>query len=80
LALELARYNITVNGISPGYTRTEMTRAALEKHGAEIAKKIPLGRAAEPEEIAAVIAFLASDDASYITGETINVNGGIYMR
>jgi len=80
LALELAKYNITVNGISPGYTKTEMTRAALERHGAEIAKKIPLGRAAEPEEIAAVIAFLASDDASYITGETINVNGGIYMR
>jgi 3-oxoacyl-[acyl-carrier protein] reductase len=80
LALELAKYNITVNGISPGYTKTEMTRAALEKHGAEIMKKIPLGRAAEPEEVAAVIAFLASDDAGYITGETINVNGGIYMR
>jgi len=80
LALELARYNITVNGVSPGYTKTEMTRAVLEKHGAEIAKKIPLGRAAAPQEIAAVITFLASDDASYITGETINVNGGIYMR
>lgn len=80
LALELAKHNITVNGVSPGYTKTEMTRAALEKHGAVIAAQIPLGRAAEPEEIAAVIAFLASDDASYVTGETINVNGGIYMR
>lgn len=80
LALELAKYKITVNAVAPGYTRTEMTRAALEQHGAEIAAKIPLGRPAEPEEIAAVIAFLASDDASYITGETINVNGGIYMR
>jgi 3-oxoacyl-[acyl-carrier protein] reductase len=80
LALELAKHNITVNGVSPGYTKTGMTRAALEKHGAEIFDKIPLGRAAEPEEIAALIAFLASDDASYITGETINVNGGIYMR
>jgi len=80
LALELAKYNITVNAISPGYTRTDMTRAALEKHGAEIARKIPLGRSAEPEEIAAVIAFLASDDASYVTGETVNANGGIYMR
>lgn len=80
LALELARYNITVNGVSPGYTRTEMTRQALEEHGAEIMKKIPLGRAAEPEEIAAVISFLASEDASYITGETVDVNGGIYMR
>ncbi len=80
LALELARYNITVNAVSPGYTRTEMTREALEEHGAEIAARIPLGRPAEPEEIAAVIAFLASEEASYITGETINVNGGIYMR
>ncbi|MFQ6117046.1 MAG: SDR family NAD(P)-dependent oxidoreductase [Candidatus Bipolaricaulia bacterium] len=80
LALELAKYNITVNGVSPGYTRTEMTRAALEKHGEEISKKIPLGRPAKPEEIAAVIAFLASDGASYITGETVNVNGGIYVR
>jgi NAD(P)-dependent dehydrogenase (short-subunit alcohol dehydrogenase family) len=80
LALELAKYNITVNALSPGYTRTEMTRASLEKHGREIAAKIPLGRPAEPEEIAAVVAFLASDEASYITGETINVNGGIYMR
>jgi 3-oxoacyl-[acyl-carrier protein] reductase len=80
LALELARYKITVNAVSPGYTRTEMTREALERHGAEIAARIPLGRPAEPEEIAAVIAFLASDEASYITGETINVNGGIYMR
>ncbi|MGQ9602413.1 MAG: SDR family NAD(P)-dependent oxidoreductase [Candidatus Bipolaricaulia bacterium] len=80
LALELAKHNITVNAVSPGYTRTEMTREALEKHGVEIAKKIPLGRPAEPEEIAAVIAFLASEEASYITGETINVNGGIYMR
>jgi len=80
LALELAKYNITVNGVSPGYTRTEMTRAALAEHGAEISKKIPLGRPAEPEEIAAVISFLASDGASYITGETVNVNGGIYVR
>lgn len=80
LALELAKYKITVNAVSPGYTRTDMTRAALEKHGERIAAKIPLGRAAEPREIAAVIAFLTSDDASYVTGETINVNGGIYMR
>lgn len=80
LALELAKHKITVNAVSPGYTRTEMTREALEKHGVEIAKKIPLGRPAEPEEIAAVVAFLASEEASYITGETINVNGGIYMR
>ena len=80
LALELAKHKITVNAVSPGYTRTEMTREALEKHGVEIAKKIPLGRPAEPEEIAAVVAVLASEEASYITGETINVNGGIYMR
>lgn len=80
LALELSKHNITVNAVSPGYTRTDMTRAALEEHGERIAAKIPLGRAAEPGEIAAVISFLASEDGSYVTGETINANGGIYMR
>ena len=77
-ALELAP-SITVNAISPGFTRTDMTRVALEKNAERIFAKIPAGRAAEPEEIAALVAFLASDEAGYITGQTININGGIYM-
>lgn len=79
LALELAPA-ITVNAISPGYTNTEMNQKAFAEKGEQIRSKIPLKRVAQPEEIAAVIAFLCSDEASYITGETINVNGGIYMR
>lgn len=79
LALELAP-EITVNAVSPGYTDTEMNRKALQEKGEQIRAKIPLKRIAKPEEIASVIAFLCSDDAAYITGETINVNGGIYMR
>lgn len=79
LALELAPA-ITVNAVSPGYTRTDMTRRSLEQHGEAILSRIPAHRAAEPEEIAALVAFLASEEAAYITGETINANGGIYMR
>ena len=79
LALELAP-EITVNAISPGYTRTPMTREALEEKEEQIVEKIPLDRVAESPEIAGVISFLVSHDGSYITGETINANGGIYMR
>jgi len=78
LALELAP-DITVNAVSPGYTRTDMTKAALETHGERIFAGIPAGRAAEPAEIAALVAFLASEEAGYITGQTISINGGIYM-
>ncbi len=80
LALELAPYNITVNAVAPGYTDTEMNRKSLAEKGEQIRASIPLRRIATPEEIASVIAFLCSEEASYITGETINVNGGIYMR
>lgn len=80
LALELAPYGITVNAVCPGYTATDMTREALKRHGDEIRKQIPLGREASPEEVAAAIVFLCSDEAAYITGETLSVNGGIYMR
>jgi 3-oxoacyl-[acyl-carrier protein] reductase len=80
LALELGPHGITVNAIAPGYTATEMNRKALEEKGEQIRAKIPLRRVAEPEEIAAVIAFLCSEEAGYITGETISVNGGVYMR
>jgi len=79
LALELAP-SITVNAISPGYTRTDMNAAALATREAEIAAKIPARRIAEPEDIAAVIAFLASEEASYVTGQTVNVNGGLFMQ
>lgn len=78
LALELAP-KVTVNAVSPGYTRTRMTKDSLDMKGEKIKSKIPLKRVAAPEEIASVIAFLASPEASYITGETVNVNGGIYM-
>lgn len=80
LALELAPYNITVNAIAPGYTDTEMNRKSLAQKGEQIRASIPLRRIARPEEIASVIAFLCSDEASYITGETITVTGGLYMR
>ena len=79
LALELAP-TITVNAVSPGYTNTEMNADALAQHGDAIRAKIPARRVAEPDEIAALVAFLASERAGYITGETINANGGIYMR
>ena len=78
LALELAP-TITVNAISPGYTRTDMNAAALAAREDQIAAKIPAHKVAEPDEIAAVIAFLASEGAVYVTGQTINVNGGLYM-
>lgn len=79
LALALAPHGITVNAVCPGFTATDMNRDALEKRGDEIRAQIPLRRPAEPEEVAAVVAFLCSDEASYITGETISVNGGIRM-
>jgi len=80
LALELASQKITVNAVSPGYTTTDMNAKSLAEKGDQIRAMIPAGYAAEPEEIANVIAFLCSEEASYVTGETINVNGGIYMR
>ena len=79
LALELAP-QITVNAVSPGYTYTDMTAKALDEKGEQIYAKIPARRAARPEEIATLVGFLCSEEAGYITGETININGGIYMR
>jgi len=79
LALELAP-SITVNAISPGYTNTDMNAEALATKGDTIRARIPVKRVAEPEEIAALVAFLASQQAGYITGETVNANGGIYMQ
>ncbi len=83
LALELGRFNVTVNAVAPGWIETEMTREAAERVGItmedmkeQFAKNIPLRRFGKPEDIANVVAFLVSDDAAYISGETIYVAGG----
>ena len=75
-----APYNIQVNAISPGLVATEMTKDELQSaNGQKKVKSIPLQRIADPTEIATVALFLASEDANYITGQTINVNGGMYL-
>lgn len=79
LAQELGSRNITVNCIAPGFIDTDMTRALPEAQRDALLGRIPLGRLGQPEEIAAAVAFLASPRAGYITGTTINVNGGMYM-
>ena len=75
LAQEVGKKNITVNAVAPGFVKTDMVEGLDE---AELKKQIPLNRFAEADEIAAVVAFLASQDASYITGECIGINGGLY--
>ena len=78
LAKELAPRNITVNAVAPGFIESDMTDKIPADLKEEYLKQIPLGRFGRPEEVAHVVAFLASDLASYITGETIHVNGGMY--
>jgi 3-oxoacyl-[acyl-carrier protein] reductase len=75
LAMEIGKKKVTVNAVAPGFIKTEMTAALNEK---ELRNIIPLNRFGEAEEVAAVVSFLASDKSSYITGETISVNGGMY--
>lgn len=75
LAQEVARKNVTVNAVAPGFIRTDMTRELDENQHKAL---IPMNRFGEPEEVAETVAFLASDKASYITGEVISVNGGLY--
>jgi 3-oxoacyl-[acyl-carrier protein] reductase len=77
LALEWARYNIAVNCVAPGATKTAMTEGIPEKIKENILASIPARRMAEPDEIAAAHVFLASDEASYITGQVLFVDGGI---
>jgi 3-oxoacyl-[acyl-carrier protein] reductase len=79
LARELASRNITVNVVAPGFVETDMTRAIAEKTHGDWAAQIPLGRIGTPDDIAAAVCFLASDEASYITGHVLAVNGGMYM-
>lgn len=79
LARETAAKGITVNAIAPGYIATEMVRAVPEDILKKIIRNIPVGRLGEAEEIARCVMFLAADDAGFITGSTINVNGGQYM-
>lgn len=80
LAREVGSRNITVNNVAPGFIDTDMTKELPENHKTLLLSQIPLGRLGQPEEIASVVAFLASDAAGYITGETIHVNGGMYMN
>ena len=75
LALEVATRSITVNAVAPGFIDTDMTRDLPQD---ELKKMIPVGRFGKPEEVAALVDFLTSDDAAYITGEIININGGLY--
>jgi len=77
-ALELAKYNVTCNALAPGFTETGMLAKVPEAVQAQILARIPMGRFAQPEEIAKAVLFLAAD-ADYITGQQINVNGGVYM-
>lgn len=79
LAKELGSRNITVNSVAPGFIDTDMTRELSEDTKNMMLAQIPLSRLGEPEEIAAVVAFLAGDSGAYVTGETIHVNGGMYM-
>lgn len=79
LAQELGSRNITVNCVAPGFIDTDMTRGLPEAQRDALLGKIPLGRLGHPDEIAATVAFLASKRAGYITGTTLNVNGGMYM-
>lgn len=80
LALEFASRNITVNAVAPGFVDTDMTRALNESQREALIKMVPVGRVAKPSEIADMVAFLASDKAAYITGQTLHVNGGMLMQ
>ena len=79
LAQEVGSRGVTVNAVAPGFIDTDMTRELPDAQRELLLGSIPLGRLGRPEEIASVVAFLVSDAAAYITGETLHVNGGMYM-
>lgn len=79
VAKELASRNITVNAVAPGYIETDMTESLSEKNKAAMLEQIPLGRFGKPGDVTAVVVFLASEAAAYITGQVIHVSGGMYM-
>ena len=79
LAREVASRNITVNVVAPGLIETDMTKGITEKAHADWTSAIPLGRLGAPQDVAAAVCFLASDEAAYITGQVLAVNGGMYM-
>jgi 3-oxoacyl-[acyl-carrier protein] reductase len=79
LAREVGSRNVTVNVVAPGFVDTDMTKAVAEETQKQWATQIPLGRLGTPDDIASAVGFLASDEASYITGQVLAVNGGMYM-
>ena len=79
LASEIGSRNITVNCVAPGFIDTDMTKDLPEEHKLQLQSKIPMSRLGQAEEVANVVGFLAGQGASYVTGETIQVNGGMYM-
>ena len=79
LAREVAREGITVNSVSPGYVQSPMIQAVPEAVREKIVKQIPVGRFAEPEEIARAVSFLANSNSGYITGTDLSVNGGYHI-
>ena len=80
LAKEIGSRGITVNAVAPGFIETDMTDALPEAQAQALLSQIPLGRLGQPQEIASVVTFLASEKGAYITGETLQVNGGMYMN
>jgi len=78
-ALELSKYGVSVNAVAPGFISTEMTATIPPEVREKMVAKIPLGRAGEPQDVADLVHFLASDDASYIQGEVISINGGFQL-